>query len=215
VRGRPDPGGDFLTLREYQPGDDLRRVHWRSTARRDELMVRQGELRRRAPAVVLLDVRPAAHDRRSFEIAVEACASIVAAIERAGRPVEVVTSAGAPIGTPGQRHLASVLDELAVIEPGGPNRVLARRGRRTPALVAIVGALGHDDLGALSVLVRGGGLLTLVATRADATVQVPRRRDVLVAAVTPDVPFTIAWSDAVLRWQRSALRLHPLSHLPG
>ena len=215
VRGRPDPGGDFLTLREYQPGDDLRRVHWRSTARRDELMVRQGELRRRAPAVVLLDVRPAAHDRRSFEIAVEACASIVAAIERAGRPVEVVTSAGAPIGTPGQRHLASVLDELAVIEPGGPNRFLARRGRRTPALVAIVGALGHDDLGALSVLVRGGGLLTLVATRADATVQVPRRRDVLVAAVTPDVPFTIAWSDAVLRWQRSALRLHPLSHLPG
>jgi uncharacterized protein (DUF58 family) len=215
VRGRPDPGGDFLTLREYQPGDDLRRVHWRSTARRDTLMVRQGELRRRAPAVVLLDVRPAAHDRRSFEVAVEACASIVAAIERAGRPVDVVTSAGVPIGNPGQRHLASVLDELAVIEPGGPNRFFARRGRRTPSLVAITGSLARDDFAALSVLVRGGGLLTVVATRADATLQLPPRRDVLAATVTPDVPFTTAWSDAVLRWQRSALRLHPLSHWAG
>ena len=34
AHGRIDPGGEFLNLRDYEPGDDLRRVHWRSTARR-------------------------------------------------------------------------------------------------------------------------------------------------------------------------------------
>src|SRR5436189_127318 len=58
VRARVEPSGEFLTLREYAPGDDLRHVHWRSTARHDHVMVRQNEARRRAPVLVLLDVRP-------------------------------------------------------------------------------------------------------------------------------------------------------------
>ena len=45
-------------------------------------MMRQNEARRRTPVLVLLDVRPGSHDRASFERAVEACASIVTAIER-------------------------------------------------------------------------------------------------------------------------------------
>ena len=49
-----------MTLREYVPGDDLRHVHWRSTARRGHLMMRQNETRRRAPVLLMLDVRPAA-----------------------------------------------------------------------------------------------------------------------------------------------------------
>ena len=83
VRSRIEPSGEFHTLREYAPGDDLRHVHWRSTARRGHLMMRQNEARRRTPVLVMLDVRPGAHDRASFERAVEACASIVTAIERA------------------------------------------------------------------------------------------------------------------------------------
>ncbi|HEX5096270.1 MAG TPA: DUF58 domain-containing protein, partial [Acidimicrobiia bacterium] len=89
AHGRLDPGGEFLTLRDYEPGDDLRRVHWRSTARRDRLMVRQNEARRRAPVLLMLDVRPGAHDRGSFERAVEACASVVTVLDRIGRPCEV------------------------------------------------------------------------------------------------------------------------------
>ena len=64
AHGRLDPGGEFLNLRDYEPGDDLRRVHWRSTARRQRLMVRQNEARRRTPVLVMLDVRPGSHDRR-------------------------------------------------------------------------------------------------------------------------------------------------------
>ena len=71
-----DLGDEFLTLREYEVGDDLRRVHWRSTARTGELMIRQDEARWRSRAAVVLDVRPGAHDAASFEVAVEAAASV-------------------------------------------------------------------------------------------------------------------------------------------
>ena len=54
-------GEDFYALRPYVVGDDLRRVHWPSTARHDELMVRQDELPWQGRATVLLDVRRAAH----------------------------------------------------------------------------------------------------------------------------------------------------------
>ena len=56
-------GEDFYALRPYVVGDDLRRVHWPSTARHDELMVRQDELPWQGRATVLLDVRRGAHAR--------------------------------------------------------------------------------------------------------------------------------------------------------
>ena len=88
-----DLGDEFLTLREYELGDDLRRVHWRSTARTGELMIRQDEARWRSRAAVVLDVHPDGHDDESFEVAVEAAASVVARLVRLQRRVEVVTSA--------------------------------------------------------------------------------------------------------------------------
>jgi uncharacterized protein (DUF58 family) len=216
MRGRLDPTGEFLTLREYAPGDDLRHVHWRSTARLDALMVRQGELRRRAPAVVVLDTRPGAHDRMSFELAVEACASIVAALERDRRPVEVVTSGGQLLGQQGQRHLASVLDELAIIETNGPDHFAALRSRRrAPMVVVVAGRLRADDVAAIGLLVRSGGLLAVVATRAESSLALRARPDLLVAAVTPETSFTDAWTAAVLQWQHNALRLHPAGSSQG
>src|SRR5207245_397722 len=50
-------GEDFYALRAYQVGDDLRRVHWPSTARLDELMIRQQEMPWQGRATVVLDVR--------------------------------------------------------------------------------------------------------------------------------------------------------------
>src|SRR4029077_11253434 len=164
VRSRIEPSGEFHTLREYAPGDDLRLVHWRSTARRGHLMLRQTEPRRRTPVLVMLDVRPGAFDRASFERAVEACASIVTAIDRTARPVEVMLGTGTPIGTQGRRHLDTVMDELAVLEPHGPERLVAAESRRrTASLVAIVGRVHPTDAATLAVLVRDGGQLTVVA----------------------------------------------------
>jgi uncharacterized protein (DUF58 family) len=216
VRARVEPSGEFLTLREYAPGDDLRHVHWRSTARHDQVMVRQNEARRRAPVLVLLDVRPNAYEHESFERAVEACASIVTALDRAARPCEVVLSTGRIIGTPGRRHLATVMDELAVVQPHGPQRlVVATTRRRTSALIAIIGGLTSLDAGALGVLVRDGGTLTAVATTPGVEALPFRSRRIrpLFVPYETDRSFSISWNEAVLRWQRSA-RL-PFSASPG
>jgi uncharacterized protein (DUF58 family) len=205
--GRLDPAGEFHTLRDYAPGDDLRRVHWRSTARRDRLMVRQHEARRRTPVLVVLDVRPGAHDRASFERAVEACASVANALERSQRPYEVVLSSGAVVGVPGRRHLESVMDELAIVQPHGPMRfapTLARRRRL--AVVAVLGRAAPGDSAALAVLVRGGGVLAVVATlRGTPAPATPRARHLPVLFDEHHL-FPAAWNHAVLTWQRSLLR---------
>ena len=210
VRSRIEPSGEFHTLRDYAPGDDLRHVHWRSTARRGHLMMRQNEARRRTPVLVMLDVRPGAHDRASFERAVEACASIVTAIDRSDRPVEVMLGTGTTIGTQGRRHLGSVMDELAVIEPHGPERIVAAESRRrTGALVAIVGRVEAVDAAALAVLIRDGGQLTVVACVPEATDVLLRtrrlRRPFLIANGTQR-PLTESWNEAVVRWQPNAHR---------
>lgn len=71
-------GEDFYSLREYQTGDDLRRVHWPSTARRDELMIRQFEAPWEPRALVVVDPRASSyHSLEAFETAVRGAASAI------------------------------------------------------------------------------------------------------------------------------------------
>jgi uncharacterized protein (DUF58 family) len=206
VRSRVEPSGEFMTLRDYAPGDDLRHVHWRSTARRGHLMMRQNETRRRAPVLLMLDVRPGAYDRASFERAVEACASIATALDRAGRPFDVVWSTGTLVGAPGRRHLANVMDELAIVETHGPERMqIATTRRRSSAVIAVTGRLTTSDVGALSVLVRDGGTCVAVDTEPQQSLIVPRARRFKLVLVPDggDRPFAQSWNESVLRWQRS------------
>ena len=102
----------------YEIGDDLRRVHWRSSARTGDIMVRQNEAPRRGATLVVLDTRghrdlPLANDGSeaaaldlAFEGAVEAAASIVTCLQRSRRPVECCTSAGVMLDTRAHRHRA-------------------------------------------------------------------------------------------------------------
>ena len=219
VRSRIEPSGEFHTLREYAPGDDLRHVHWRSTARRGHLMMRQNEARRRTPVLVMLDVRPGSHDRASFERAVEACASIVTAIERSDRPLEVMLSTGRMIGAPGRRHLGTVMDELAVVDPHGPDRIVASESRyRSSAIVAIIGRAQPNDAAALGVLVRDGGQLTVVECMPEAvhlSLRSRRLRRTLIVANGADRPFPDSWNEAVARWQPRAHRSPSASPAPA
>lgn len=67
----------FHALREYVPGDDLRHVHWRSSAKAGELLVRQYHETRRGHVTVLLDGARASYPRpRDFELAVSVATSI-------------------------------------------------------------------------------------------------------------------------------------------
>src|SRR5437763_34328 len=83
-------GEEFYALREYQLGDDLRRVHWPSTARLDELMIRQDDMPWQGRASVLVDLRRGIHTDESLEQMLEAAASIVNASIRRRALVRLV-----------------------------------------------------------------------------------------------------------------------------
>jgi uncharacterized protein (DUF58 family) len=112
-------GGDDVAPRPYRDGDDLRRVHWRSTARYGELMVRREEQQWHAHASLFLDTRAAAHSgsgiASSFEYAVSAAASIGVRLARENVDARLITDSGpAPDGGPFEDTL---LDTLAVARP--------------------------------------------------------------------------------------------------
>ncbi len=80
-------GQEYYTMRAYQEGDDLRRIHWPSVARTGELMIRQDESTRRASGLVFLDTRVAALGRTHsppFERGVSAAASVGVLLARRG-----------------------------------------------------------------------------------------------------------------------------------
>lgn len=115
-----------VTVREYRHGDPLRRVHWRTSARTGELMVRREEQPWQSRATVLLDNRASAHRGHgagsSLEAAVTAAASVAAHLATRGFVVRLVTADGPPSGdawhdraTPADAD--RLLEELAVVEP--------------------------------------------------------------------------------------------------
>ena len=114
---RPAPHGEELrSVREYQPGDDLRRVHWPATARWDRLMVRQDEASDECLVWVDLDLRASAHTPLTLESCLEAAASIVTvALGERVTQVLFTTTLGDTIGpTSGERARALIMRCLAV-----------------------------------------------------------------------------------------------------
>jgi uncharacterized protein (DUF58 family) len=140
-------GEDDVVPRAYRDGDELRRVHWRSTARYGELMVRREEQRWRNRAVLFLDTRQNGHGGRgpasSFEYAISAAASIGVHLAHEQIDGEFVTDAGA-VGAQGSFE-DSLLDTLAVIRPSRSSTItdgLTQLPRdNSGLLIAIVGHL--------------------------------------------------------------------------
>ncbi|SDN71551.1 Uncharacterized conserved protein, DUF58 family, contains vWF domain [Actinacidiphila guanduensis] len=122
-------GDDDVIPRGYRHGDDLRRVHWRSTAKYGELMVRREEQPNRARCTVLLDTRRDAYfgagPDSAFEWAVSGAASVAAHMLERGYAVRLLTDTGSsvpgPDGAAGfsgdSGDMAGVLlDTLAVVD---------------------------------------------------------------------------------------------------
>lgn len=113
-----------VTVRDYRRGDDLRRVHWRSSARTGELMVRREEQPWQSRATVFLDNRSTAHRGHgaasSLEPAVSAAASVAVHLTRQGYTVRLVTAAGESHETQWHSHaadagVAPLLQALALL----------------------------------------------------------------------------------------------------
>jgi uncharacterized protein (DUF58 family) len=219
ARAQAADGEEFLTLREYEVGDDLRHVHWRSTARVGELMIRQDEAQWRARSLVVLDTRATAHDGGSFEIAIEATASVVDRLTRMRRRVEVLASNGQSLGAPTVRSTGAVMDRLATIEPGGDDRLAGmlasfRAHRSAAFLVAVVGSLTPVELDALGALT-AHGTVVMVATRPGAAPppELAAWSGLLVVDAAR-TPFPDAWNQAMTRWHLAPPPRSPRSPSP-
>jgi uncharacterized protein (DUF58 family) len=125
----------FHALREYVIGDELRHVHWKSSARTGTLMVRQLVDASLPTTTVVLEARPESWpEPDDFELAVDAAASVAAGAASASFPVRVLTGAG-PVadtrGGPGDVEV--LLDRLTAVAPEPGPRSAADVVRRVPA----------------------------------------------------------------------------------
>jgi uncharacterized protein (DUF58 family) len=206
-------GLDFFGLREYEVGDDLRRVHWRSTARTGELMLRQDEMPWESRSTILLDTRPSTHSGESFERAVEVAASLATAMCRGRRQVRFLTTGGVDIRSSGGDRYAQIMEYLA----GASVETFVRwdqvveglRRNGEGPLAAVMANADRSDLAALGTLRTRLGLVLLVALRPSAYGGVdvgpaPTAAGAVVVPVAADSPFRTAWNQAVVTWQRSA-----------
>ncbi|GIJ29477.1 membrane protein [Micromonospora qiuiae] len=217
----------FDSLREYVVGDELRRVHWRTSARVGELMVRENVDTSLPRIVVLLDNRAAAHPERvdgvaeSFESACEAAASVVAAAVREDLPVALLFVAAAESSTESptepaapampassgservDRPAVGPLDRLAAVTLTADGTLEAatarlRRDRLGDTLVVLTGPGGRDDLGYVGAL-RGAYPSVVVGVFGAAEPTRPDAAGLVVVDAPDGAAFAAEW-DGVRRW---------------
>jgi uncharacterized protein (DUF58 family) len=119
---RRHTGFEVHGVREYEQGESLRRVHWSSTARRGQLMVKELEDAPRDEVAVVLDADARAVVGDSFDVQVRAAGSLVDAYIRRGRRAVLVVNSKRPEVQ--QVHSAAAdwriaLELLAAVEPTG------------------------------------------------------------------------------------------------
>jgi uncharacterized protein (DUF58 family) len=119
---RRHSGFELHGVRQYEQGESLRRVHWRSTARRGQLMVKELEDAPRDEIAVLLDADASALVGESFDVQVRAAGSILESYARRGRRAVLVVNSD----TRHVQHVHSAaadwrraLELLAAAEPNG------------------------------------------------------------------------------------------------
>ncbi|MCG5449839.1 DUF58 domain-containing protein [Micromonospora hortensis] len=223
VDGVPHGSITFDSLREYVVGDELRRVHWRTSARVGELMVRENVDTSLPRLVVLLDNRAAAHPQRvggvaeSFESACEAAASVVTAAHRADLPVLLLVAATEPAEPTKPAQPAEVtgpdgeadgplgpLDRLAAADlsdDGDAVRAATtrlRQDRLGDTLIFLTGPGGRDELGHVGAL-RGAYPSVLVAVFGAAEPTPPGTAGLVVVDAADGAQFAAEW-DGVRRW---------------
>ncbi|MDJ0383368.1 DUF58 domain-containing protein [Streptomyces sp. G-G2] len=175
-------GDDDVIPRGYRQGDDLRRVHWRSTARYGELMVRREEQPQRSRATVLLDTRRLAYEGAgpdsAFEWAVSGAASALVHLLERGFSVRLLTDTGNSVPSEGAGGFSSggqesaeaaglMMDTLAIVghsDGAGLSRAHDQvRAGHDGLLIAFFGEL-DDVQTSLAAKMRGrsGGAVAFV-----------------------------------------------------
>ena len=197
-------GEDFFTLREYQLGDDLRRVHWPSSAKRDRLMIRQLETPWQARALVMFDPRTASFETSAaFERGVRGAASVTRHLMKLGFSADLWAGGTAVLGSETSPYTAA-MEVLAGVEPIEDLDIrsaamLMRRRARGGALVLITGVPDQELLAAQRLLSKNYGrtlLMTVSETATTSTLQF-QRAGAITMAIGPNDPWAPAWIQGV------------------
>ncbi len=224
-------GEDDAAPRAYRDGDSLHRVHWRSTARYGELMVRREEHQWRNSASLFLDTRRCSHSgtgpTATFEFAVSAVASVGAHLTEQGFRARLVTEAGEVV--PGGTFADILLDTLAVIAPSrdvGMAAGLTALAGAGGQLIAVLGRLSAEDASRLAASRRGNqpamALLLAVSSwpAGGAADDTERAAEILsgsgwrVAVVNAATPLAAAWQQLHGPVDRPVLAGRPGGGLP-
>lgn len=158
----------FHRLREYVEGDDLRLVHWRSSARAGKLLVKHNVDTSQPYTVVLFDQRPSLYTEESFEQAVDVAASVVTTSGVNKAPMEIRLTDGTKIGGPRIREVTPMIDHLTGVhgDPSGSLReqlIALRRMRGGTSLIVVTGELDAADLPYVAALRRRFDRLVIIS----------------------------------------------------
>ena len=133
----------FHALRDYEPGDDRRAVHWQSTARLGKLIVRQYEETQRSHHVIVLDTSRDAWDHDTFETAVSVAGSLGLANLRESRPVSLSTTEGwLPSGV--AMRMLDALSEVKARSFGDLSRRVREAVAQRPGVSALTLIVGPN-----------------------------------------------------------------------
>ena len=202
----PTGGDDFFTLREYHQGDDLRRVHWPSSAKRDELMIKQLEMPWQSRALVVLNPRAGSYPtNEAFEHAVRGAASAVRHLFRTGfSPTLWIGRADATNVTTSAAY-AEAMESLAVAAtremvslPAMLGR-LVRGGIAGGALILVTGAPDDEDLAALQMLGADylKSIVMSVAQADNTAILRMKQAGAVTVQARPGASWAPAWRDAM------------------
>lgn len=210
-------GADNLVARPYASGDSMRRIHWRATAHRDTLMVRQEEQEASPEATVVLDrgalrwgteALLAPGKDPAFETGVSAAVSAVMQLVREGYTVTILDSDGSPLSDPlagGEvfdvEALAAQLATLTTRKGddlGGVSGLFA--GILTGPVIVVTGRLSPADAETLAPLAHHSSLPVLLAVGGAADA-VDRLRGFgwSAGSIAPDADLPRAWETTIAR----------------
>lgn len=173
-------GSDNLVARPYMSGDSMRRIHWRATAHRDELMVRQEEQESTPEASVVIDrgvlrwaseamIAPGADP--GFETAVSACVSVVARLVHDGYSVEVLDTDGTVLAERieggDMAEVETLLTQFATLtarrDDHLPRLLRLFAGVQTGPIIVLVGRFDPADAAAIAPVTHHSSLPMLFA----------------------------------------------------
>lgn len=199
----PYGGEDFFTLREYQVGDDMRRVHWPSSAKRDDLMIRQLEVPWQSRALVLLDRRDSVYENDDeFEHAVRGAASVLRHLQKGGFNPELWTGEQQGRSLTHTRYSAA-MGALATVKRGSIDLAAGVARLRSAsigggALLLVTGDPDDAVAAAYRHLSRAftKSVILAVTRQERSTLNMFRRGGAITVIADPEDDWATAWKEA-------------------